>query len=56
MAPVVPLLATLLMQTPITQTRNGKNIVRQATIAVLKNNQSGKVKYVLGDLSKIAPV
>ena len=38
------------------QIRNGKEIVRQATVAVLKNCGFGKVEYVLRDLSKLAPV
>ena len=41
------------------QIRNGREIVRRATVAVLaKNstNNSGQIEYVLRDLSKIAPV
>ena len=38
------------------QIRKGKEIVRRATLAVLKNSGSGKVEYVLRDLSKLAPV
>ena len=41
------------------QTRKGKQIVRRATIAVLSRNSaagSGKLEYVLRDISKIAPV
>ena len=38
------------------QIRNGKEIVWQATVAVLKNSGSGEVEYVLRDLSKLAPV
>ena len=38
------------------QTRKGKEIVRRATIAVMGNNASGEIEYVLRDLAKIAPV
>ena len=41
------------------QIRTGKQIVRRATIAVLCRNSaagSGKLEYVLRDISKIAPV
>ena len=38
------------------QTRRGKEIVRRATIAVMGNNASGEIEYVLRDLAKIAPV
>ena len=38
------------------QLRNGKEIVRRATVAVLKLSGSGAVEYVLRDLSKIAPL
>ena len=38
------------------QMRNGKEIVRRATIAVLKHSGSGEIKYILRDLSKIAPL
>ena len=39
------------------QIRNGKELVRRATVAVLGEGSSGSdVKYVLRDLSKIAPV
>lgn len=36
------------------QVRNGVNIVRRATVAVL--NKSGKIDHVLRDISKIAPL
>ena len=38
------------------QLRNGKEIVRRATIAVLKHFGSGEIEYILRDLSKIAPL
>ena len=38
------------------QIKNGKEIVRRAIVAVLKNSGSGEVEYVLRDLSKLAPV
>jgi len=38
------------------QLRKGKEIVRRATIEVLKSNGSGEIEYLLRDLSKIAPV
>ena len=38
------------------QVRNGKEIVRRATVAVLKNSGSGEVELVLRDVSKLAPV
>jgi len=38
------------------QLRKGKEIVRRATIAVLKSNGPGEIEYLLRDLSKIAPV
>ena len=41
------------------QVRKGRDTVRRATVAVLtKNPDSGKtdIKYILRDLSKIAPV
>ena len=38
------------------QFRNGKEIVRRATVAVLKHSSSGKIEYILQDLSKIAPM
>ena len=38
------------------QTRKGKEIVRRATIAVMENNASGEIEYVLRDLTKIAPI
>ena len=39
------------------QIRNGKELVRRATVAVLGKGSSGSdVEYVLRDLSKIAPV
>ena len=38
------------------QLRNGKEIVRRATVAVLKHSGSGEIEYILRDLSKIAPL
>ena len=41
------------------ETRKGREIVRRATVAVLaKNPDTGscEIKYILRDLSKIAPV
>ena len=38
------------------QFRKGKEIVRRATIAVLKRSGSGELEYVLRDLAKIAPL
>ena len=38
------------------QQRKGKDIVRRATIAVLKDSGTGEIEYILRDLSKIAPV
>ena len=38
------------------QIRKGKEVVRRATVAVLKHSGSGEVEYILRDLSKIAPV
>ena len=38
------------------QIRNGKEIVRQATVAVMKNSGSGEVELVLRDVSILAPV
>ena len=40
------------------QWRNGKELVRRATAAVLKNCKDGtnKIEYILRDISKIAPV
>ena len=38
------------------QIRQGKKIVRLATIAVLKNTGSGEIEYVLRDVAKIAPI
>ena len=38
------------------QIRQGKKIVRRATIAVLKNTGSGEIEYVLPDVAKIAPI
>ena len=37
------------------QIRKGREIVRRATVAVLKHSGSGELEYVLRDLSKIAP-
>ena len=37
------------------QQRKGKDIVRRATIAVLKDSGTGEIEYILPDLSKIAP-
>jgi len=37
------------------QMRNGKEIVRRATVAVLKNTGSAEVEYILRDI-KIAPL
>ena len=39
-----------------TQQRKVKDIVRRATIAVLKDSGTGEIEYILRDLSKIAPV
>ena len=39
-----------------TQIRKGKEIVRRATVAVLKHSGSGELEYVLRDSSKIAPL
>ena len=41
------------------QLRKGKEIVRRATVAVLKNSSTAgncEIEYVLRDLAKIAPV
>ena len=38
------------------QIRKGKEIVRRATLAVLKNTGSGEIEYILRDVSKIAPI
>ena len=38
------------------QIRKGREIVRRATVAVLKHSGSGELEYVLRDLSKIAPL
>ena len=38
------------------QLRRGKEIVRRATIAVLKNSGSEEIEYVLRKGSKIAPL
>ena len=38
------------------QIRKGKEVVRRATVAVLKNSGSGEVELVLRDLSKLAPI
>ena len=38
------------------QIRQGKKIVRRATIAVFKNTGSGEIEYVLRDVAKIAPI
>ena len=41
------------------QIRNGKELVRRATVAVLAGASAGgpaKVEYILRDISKIAPV
>ena len=38
------------------QIRKGKEVVRRATVAVLKHSGPGEVEYILRDLSKIAPV
>ena len=38
------------------QKRKGREIVRRATIAVLKNSGSGDFEYIFGDTSKIAPL
>ena len=38
------------------QMYKGREIVRRATIAVLKNSGSGDIEYVLRDISKIAPI
>ena len=38
------------------QTRQGKDIVRRATIAVLKSTGNGEIEYILRDISKIALV
>ena len=40
------------------QIRKGKEIVRRATVAVIKNNSNAgcDIEYVLRDLAKIAPV
>jgi len=35
--------------------RNGKEIVRRATVALLKNSGSAEIEYILRDISKIAP-
>ena len=34
------------------QIRQGKKIVRRATIAVFKNTGSGEIEYVLGDVGQ----
>ena len=36
--------------------RNGKEIVRRATVAVIKYSGSGEIEYILRDLPKIAPL
>ena len=38
------------------QMYKGREIVRRATIAVLKNSGSGVIEYVLRDISKVAPI
>ena len=38
------------------QQRKVKDIVRRATIAILKDSGTGEIQYILRDLSKIAPV
>ena len=38
------------------QMYKGREIVRRATIAMLKNSGSGDIEYVLRDISKIAPI
>ena len=40
------------------QWRNGKELVRRATVAVSKDRGDGtnKIEYILRDISKIAPV
>ena len=36
--------------------RQGKEVIRRATVAVFSNSKSGEMEHVLRDLSKIAPV
>ena len=38
------------------QIRQGKEIVRRATVAILKHSGSGEIEYVLRDVSNIAPI
>ena len=38
------------------QTHQERDIVRRATVAVLKNLNDGEIEYILHDISKIAPV
>ena len=38
------------------QLRKGKEIVRRATIAVVKNSGCKEIEYILRDVSKIAPL
>ena len=38
------------------QKRKGREIVRKATTAVLKNSGSGEIEYILRYISKIAPL
>ena len=38
------------------QLQNGTEIVRRATVAVLKHSCSVEIEYILRDLSKIAPL
>ena len=38
------------------QKRKRREIVRRGTIAVLRNSGSGEIKYILRDISKIAPL
>ena len=38
------------------QTRQERDIVRRATVAVLKSSDNGEIEYILRDISKIAPL
>ena len=38
------------------QIRQGREVVRRATVAVSKNSADGTLEYILRDVSKIAPL
>ena len=38
------------------QKRKEREIVRRATVAVLKNSSSSEIEYILRDISKFAPL